>query len=287
MLKAVHERLARLMHLLRCVDCGGVLQAGDRDPRCTRCGRLFGFAGDILQMMPASPAPRPALYRDPDYSAFKRLFELEDADVAHYANLNLTFRLIHHAAHRMTHRYFRRRRGAGWVADLACGTGDHLGYFGNQDRLVGVDASLGSLEAARRHYPGVPLIQADLLHLPFKDRTLSCLFAVHVLEHIYFLDGALGEMQRILTDAGSLYVGLPAEGGWAYSLGRRFTVQRIFERRFGFNYARAIAIAHCNTAAAVIQACRRTFSLRRVCFSPIPFVPAIGPNVAVALECAR
>ena len=289
MLKALRKRYGDLTGLLECPDCCAPLRAKGEVAAidCAGCGRTFEFEDDILLMMPSDRPQRPIQYSDPDYTAFKRLFELEDADAAHYANFNPAFRAVHNAAHELAHGFYRRGKGAGWVADLACGTGDHLGYFKNADRLVGIDSSLGSLKSARRHRPEVPLVQGDVLRLPLRDGVVRFIFSIHALEHLQMLDEAVAEMDRVMARAGRLYVGLPAEGGWLYALGRRLTVQRTFNRRFGFNYARAISIDHCNTASRVMTSCRRGFSVRHVRFSPFPFLTAVGPNVAVALECAK
>lgn len=91
------------------------------------------------------------------------------------------------------------------VLDLGCGTGKQLAS--NRVRhpglhLVGVDRSRGMLTIARGRCPDVPLIQADVTSLPFRNASVdyvSCQFA-----HAHFDDkqGWLHEVARVLVAGG-------------------------------------------------------------------------------------
>ena len=80
------------------------------------------------------------------------------------------------------------------VADVGCGATKQV------DQAVGIDAHPA---------PGVDVV-ADLEDgLPFHDDTFDHVFAVHVLEHVADLLGAMRELHRVLRPTGLLHVLCP------------------------------------------------------------------------------
>ena len=276
-----------LLPLLACPDCRSGLADQTSHFACVACNRRFAVddAG-VLPLLPSRPKPEPPIYDDADFKKFRALYDA-DAENVYYSERNGLFRWIHHSAHQRTHRYWGQFAGAGWVADLGCGTGDHFGYFESLDRVVGVDMSHGSLLASRRRFPGVRLLQADANFLPFLNGSLSAVFSIYNLEHLYYLMDALAEIARVLEPRGRLLVGLPTEGGFAWSLGRRLSMNRSYSTKYGVDYNRVMQIEHCNTASAVMKACRRLFTQRRRHFFPLPMLPHVHPNLTIAAEFVK
>lgn len=276
-----------ILPLLRCVDCDGgglVLLGSCEGARCPSCGRDYPLDEHrILRMMPQKSLPRPAIYDDPDYKKFMECYE-KDAAAVYYSEQNRLFHAVHHAAHKTLKRFSDGHGFSGWELDLGCGTGDHLGYFDDPSRVVGLDTSHGSLVAARKRYPGVFLIQGDAYKLPFKDNTFARVFSIHNLEHIYYLDAALSEVARTLAGRGRFYVGLPAEGGLAWNLGRKISTERIYSKKYGVDYGRVMQVDHCNTAGKVIAALESYFVLRRRKLFPFTFIPVISINLVISAE---
>ena len=71
------------------------------------------------------------------------------------------------------------------LLDLGCGGGwdaDDLAQRGY--RVVGVDRTSALLVAGRRRYPSLPLIRADLRHLPFQPMSFDGLWAAASLMHL-------------------------------------------------------------------------------------------------------
>ncbi len=92
------------------------------------------------------------------------------------------------------------------ILDAGCGTGRHLGSMilaGSNP--VGVDFSRGMLSVARRNYPEVPLVLADLQRpLPFGSERFDAVLCALIGEHLDKLPLALREMYRVLKTDGRL-----------------------------------------------------------------------------------
>ena len=79
---------------------------------------------------------------------------------------------------------------------------------------------------------------------------------------------------------------IPCEGGLAYSLARRISAQRIFEKRYGMSYRFFIESEHINLPAEIMQELRPLFSVRRRRYFPL-VIPLTAPNLVIGLELAR
>ena len=93
-----------------------------------------------------------------------------------------------------------RLPGGSTVGDLACGTGDlcnvltAAGY-----RAIGVDFSAGMLASATT---SAPLVQADVLALPFPDASLDGVTCGFALRNVQDLDVLFAESARVLRSGG-------------------------------------------------------------------------------------
>jgi ubiquinone/menaquinone biosynthesis C-methylase UbiE len=80
--------------------------------------------------------------------------------------------------------------------DFGCGTGVASEVFERLGKqVVAFDASREMLRFAKRRC-NVPLVLADALNLPFRDKVFSTTCVVGVLHHILNLDGAFSEIAR-------------------------------------------------------------------------------------------
>ena len=97
------------------------------------------------------------------------------------------------------------------VFDLACGTGDlcrELGAVGH--RAVGFDFSHGMLHAARTD---APLVEADILRLPVRDRGADGVTCGFALRNLVELPAFFTELGRVVRPGGRvalLDVGVPS-----------------------------------------------------------------------------
>lgn len=86
------------------------------------------------------------------------------------------------------------------LLDLGCGGGKDAGDLDQRGyRVVGLDRTSALLLAGRRRYPSLPLVRADLRHLPFQAMSFDGLWAAASLMHL-----PKPEARRILADLGKL-----------------------------------------------------------------------------------
>jgi SAM-dependent methyltransferase len=118
-------------------------------------------------------------------------------------------------------------------------------------------------EIAQRH-PYVTTVVGDAESgLPFGAAEFDRVLAIHVLEHLPNLPAALDEVHRVLRPGGVLSVVLPCEGGLLYTLGRRLTTQRIFEKRYGMSFDWCIASEHVNVVPEIVAELDARFARER------------------------
>lgn len=89
-----------------------------------------------------------------------------------------------------------------WIIDVACGTGDLCRELeGASLNPIGIDFSSGMLKAARTQ---APLVQADALRLPLRDRSVdgaTCGFALRNVENLEHL---FAEIARVIRPEGQI-----------------------------------------------------------------------------------
>ena len=78
---------------------------------------------------------------------------------------------------------------------------------------------------------------------------------------------------------------IPCEGGLAYSLARRVSAQRIFEKRYGMSYRLFIESEHINVPREILEECGAYFRVVRRRYFPL-VVPLTAPNLVIGLELA-
>ncbi|HYL78161.1 MAG TPA: class I SAM-dependent methyltransferase [Bryobacteraceae bacterium] len=82
----------------------------------------------------------------------------------------------------------------------------------NKGVVIGADVSRAMLTRARNRlggdgHPGnVVLLQADILHSPFRCAVFDVIICLHVAHVLQDLEGLIGELQRILRPGGRLFL---------------------------------------------------------------------------------
>jgi len=172
----------------------------------------------------------------------------------------------------------------GRVLELGAGLGEHISY----EKLEGLEYYAVEFRpemAARmkERFPLVNVIVADCQkQLDFPDKFFGRIIAVHVLEHLPDLPSAVIEAHRLLDPKGEFRVVIPCEGGLAYSLARRVSAQRIFERRYKTSYDWFIKTEHINRPHEIMDELQRYFTVRASAYFPFG-IPSISLNLAIGL----
>lgn len=91
------------------------------------------------------------------------------------------------------------------VLDIGTGTGAAADEIARTDaKVVGVDRSLRMLSVALRERPSLPFVAADVLDLPFRDRTFDVVAGNFVFAHFAKVETALFELTRVLSRGGRI-----------------------------------------------------------------------------------
>jgi SAM-dependent methyltransferase len=188
------------------------------------------------------------------------------------------------------HRYpLREWKGAAKenprVLEIGAGLGEHILY----EDLTGVDYYALELreEMAARirdRFPQVKTAVGDIQrHLDFPDRHFQRIIAIHVLEHLPNLPLALKEIHRLLSPSGRFDVVIPCEGGLAYTMARRISAQRIFEKRYNMSYDWFVKSEHVNRPHEILAELGHYFQLDHSRYFPF-ILPSIAMNLVIGLR---
>jgi len=181
------------------------------------------------------------------------------------------------------------RPGFRATLEIGAGLGEHLSHerlTPEQERdYCALELREAMAERIRERHPRVQAITGDCQQrLDFPDGHFDRYIAVHVLEHLPDLPACVREAWRLLdAGRGQFLAVIPCEGGLAYSLARRISAQRIFERTYDMPYAPFIAREHINRPAEILAELERYFIVERKRFFPLPLIPATATNLCIGL----
>lgn len=140
-------------------------------------------------------------------------------------------------------------------------------------------------QALAKRYPTINTITGDCQQrVDFEDGFFDRILAIHVLEHLPNLPGAVQEMYRLCNKQNGVFsVVIPCEGGLAYSLARRISAQRLFERLYpGQSYTWFISREHINRPHEIIEELGKYFTIENQSFFPL-IVPIVQINLVIGL----
>jgi SAM-dependent methyltransferase len=122
--------------------------------------------------------------------------------------------------------------------------------------------------------------------LPFNDQEFDAIISFYTLEHLYPLSLYLAEFKRVLKPGGLFLGAIPAEGGFAWGLGRFFTSRRQLKAVTTINPDKIICWGHPNFAEDILGDLDAAFSSVQKKFWPIP-APLIDINLVVSFVYER
>ena len=189
---------------------------------------------------------------------------------------------------RFNHNYPLEGNPTGRTLEIGAGLGEHLRYEDlSRQEYYAVELREELREAIHERYPSVEAIVADCQErLPFNDAYFDRVLAVHVLEHLSDLPRALDEIQRVLDPGGRFHAVIPCEGGLAYSLARRVSAQRLFEKEFDMSYEWLIRSEHVNVPWEILLELRKRFRLVGSRYFPFR-VRSVTLNLVIGLTLER
>ena len=68
--------------------------------------------------------------------------------------------------------------------------------------------------------------------IDFENNFFDRVLAIHILEHLPNLPNAINEVARVLKDSGMFQIVIPCEGSIAYTITRKISAKRIFEKKY-------------------------------------------------------
>jgi ubiquinone/menaquinone biosynthesis C-methylase UbiE len=183
--------------------------------------------------------------------------------------------------------------------EIGAGIGEHLTYECLTPRQ---EANYHALELRpnmsveiKRRFPRVQTITGDCQEpIGFPDGYFDRILAIHVLEHLPNLPATVRELYRLCDkERGVLSIVIPCEGGLAYSLARKISAQRLFEKRYRQPYRWFIEREHVNRPREIQAELAPYFQVTHRKFFPLG-VPAVFCNLVIGLTlkpraepCAR
>jgi ubiquinone/menaquinone biosynthesis C-methylase UbiE len=196
------------------------------------------------------------------------------------------YKFIDHFNHRYPVRHAPKEFSR--TLEIGAGLGEHLEYerlsSEQAKQYVALELRPNMAQTVQERFPNIQVAVGDCQErLPFPDDYFDRVIAVHVLEHLPMLPAAVTEMFRVCEkQKGVLLVVIPCEGGLAYSLARRISAQRFFEKRYQQSYRWFIEREHLNRPAEIMTELQQHFTIVHRGFFPLP-IPAIFCNLCIGL----
>ena len=166
-------------------------------------------------------------------------------------------------------KHFRR------TLEIGAGLGEHLEYETLTDdqrcNYFAFDIRPTMVTELRGRFPDVKAGVADCQErMDFPDGFFDRILAVHVLEHLPDLPSAIREIYRLCDkERGVFSIVIPCEGGFAYSLARQISAQRVFERRYKQSYRWFIEREHLSTPIEIFEELSPFFSTIHSSYFPL------------------
>jgi SAM-dependent methyltransferase len=159
--------------------------------------------------------------------------------------------------------------------EIGAGLGEHLkweklsseqerGYYCNEFRE-------NMAAEIKRRFPNVHTVVGDCQkRMDFPDGFFDRYLAIHVLEHLPDLPGAIREAWRLLNkQTGRLLMVIPAEGSLAYGIARKISAERVWKRHFDVPYAEFYKREHINLVPEILAELDPYFTIEDRSFFPL------------------
>jgi ubiquinone/menaquinone biosynthesis C-methylase UbiE len=272
-----------ILDRLRCPSCRkGDMKVDTSALVCTGCSKTYLIKDGIIDFDTGDSSLRmPRIYNDPDYLKWGSMYA-DSYDYFYETKGPVSY--VQNSGHRHI-KAMTDKKKYNLILDIGCGNGAHFPYVSTARHCVGLDYNMDFLKKVHQRYPEHAIIRADAYTLPFAEGTIDCIVNIYNLEHMVYLDLALEEMMRIVTDDGDIFVSVPNEGGLLWTLGRELSSVRNFTTQ-DFNYSRAVQIEHINCIWQIEKALKRYFTIKKKMRFPFP-IPSFHANLVTTYHCKK
>lgn len=160
--------------------------------------------------------------------------------------------------------------------EVGAGLGEHLKYErlnSEQRQNYWCNEFRPSMAAEiKRNHPDVNVFVGDCQsQMPFADNFFDRYIAVHVFEHLPNLPGAIREASRVLKKSkdSRLLLVLPTEGSPAYTLARKLSAQRLWNKTFTVPYSEFYKREHINLIPEILEELAPYFRVVKSSYFPL------------------
>ena len=173
--------------------------------------------------------------------------------------------------------------------EIGAGLGEHIRYeklSSEQERNYhALELRENMAAEIRRNFPAINVVVGDCQRdLQFADSSIDRVVAVHVLEHLPDLPGAIREVYRVLHKGrGQLLVVIPTEGSLAYTIARKISAEREYKKKFGGDYSWFYKREHINLPDEIQEELHPYFTVESRSTFPLPFLPFLFCNLCLGL----
>jgi len=190
------------------------------------------------------------------------------------------------------HKYPVKHSKPGFVStlEIGAGLGEHIRYETltpeQEKNYHALELRENMAAEIRKSFPRVNVIVGDCQQqMEFAEGSIDRVIAVHVLEHLPNLPGAIREAYRILNkERGQFLVVIPTEGSLAYSIARKISAEREYKKRFGGDYSWFYKREHINVPAEIYHELDPYFTVETKSAFPFPFFPFLFCNLVLGLS---
>lgn len=181
------------------------------------------------------------------------------------------------------------RPGFKTTLEIGAGLGEHIEYeklTPEQEANYYANEFRENMAAQiRARFPRVQTVLGDCQKsFDFADGFFDRYIAVHVLEHLPNLPAAIREAYRLLNkQRGQMLIVIPAEGSPAYTLARKVSAQRVFEKAYNMSYDVFIKREHINYPHEILEELAPYFTVERRTFFPLAPLPFVFCNLCIGL----
>jgi ubiquinone/menaquinone biosynthesis C-methylase UbiE len=172
--------------------------------------------------------------------------------------------------------------------EIGAGLGEHLLHEkltpAQEKNYVAMDVRDNLLQKLGERFPKVQTHLGDCQgQLAFSDEYFDRILAIHVLEHLPNLPAAIKEMHRLCDKTrGVFLVVIPCEGSFPYTIARRLSAQRLFEKRYRQSYRWFIEREHINRPYEIRSELERFFTITNQSYFPVS-LPFVFCNLIIGL----